>query len=157
MITIYDRYESSFSTNGLGIIQLIKPAITEVLNGIFKLTGIYPLNGRLSAFVDVGATLRADTPEGEQPFRIWSITEQNDDILITAYHISFDLYFKIIEDKNLVTLGGLAALTRLLEDTPFTALSDVTTSSSARIVRQTVQGAIFDTSTGNSFINRWGG
>ena len=157
MITIYDRYETSFTTNGIGIIELINPSITEELNGIFKLTGTYPLNGRLSAFVDVGATLRADTPEGEQPFRIWSITEQNDDILITAYHISFDLYYKIVEDKNLVTLGGQAALTRLLEDTPFTALSDVTTSASARIIRKTVQGAIFDTGTENSFINRWGG
>lgn len=159
MICVYDRYERNFDTNGLGILDkdIRDDIVFEELNGIFKFTGTYPLNGRLSAFIYTGATLRVSTPEGDQPFRIWSVVKLNEDLFITAYHISFDLNFKFIEDKNLVNLGSQAALGRLTENTGFTAISDVTRTASARVVRKTVQAAIFDSGTDNSFVNRWGG
>lgn len=158
MICVYGRYEKAFNTNGLGILTEIRDDIvTEELNGIFKFTGTYPLNGRCSSFLFAGATLRVDTPKGEQPFRIWAVEKDLDDLYIKAYHISFDLNFKFIEDYNLVRLGSQSALTRLLEGTGYTGTSDLTTTSSARVVRKTVQNAIFDSGTDNSFINRWGG
>ena len=156
MITIYDRYERDFATNGFGILEITKGAVEEELNGIFKFTGTYPLGERLSDKVTVGATLRINTPLGQEPFRIWSVNKADGNIQIVAYHITFDLYYQIIEDKNLVELGGQAALTRLLEDTPFTAISDMTTSASARVVRKSVQQAIFGDDE-NSFLPRWGG
>ena len=112
MITIYDRYERDFATNGFGILEITKGVVEEELNGIFKFTGSYPLGERLSDKVTVGATLRIDTPLGQEPFRIWSVNKTDGMIQIVAYHITFDLYYQIIEDKNLVELGGQAALTR---------------------------------------------
>ena len=127
MITIYDRYETAFTYNGFGILEVYDDVVEEELNGIFKFTFKYPFTARLADKVTVGSMLRVDTPEGAEPFRIWTVKNTDGTLEVTAYHVTFDLYYKIIEDKNLVNLGGQAALTRLLEDTPFTALSDVTT------------------------------
>ena len=156
MITLYDRYETGFLDNGLGILSCFDAEVEEELNGIFRLTFKLPDNDRLGKFIVTGATLRADVPGSLQPFRIWSVKNLDGILNVTAYHISFDLYFTLIEDKNLVDLGSSAALTRLLEDTPFTAISDVTTTASARVVRKSVQQAIFGDDD-NSFLPRWGG
>lgn len=156
MITLYDRYETAFNTNGLGILEVYDDVVEEELNGIFKLTFKYPKFARLGSSIANGMTLRANVPGGQEPFRIWSLVDRDDVLEVTAHHISFDLYFKFIEDKNLVTLGSQAALVRLLEDTPFTGLSDVVKTDSVRVVRKSVQQAIFSDDD-NSFLTRWGG
>lgn len=156
MITLYGRYETAFNTNGLGILEVYDDVVEEELNGIFKLTFKYPKFARLGSRIVNGMTLRSDTPDGLEPFRIWSIIDRDDVLEVTAHHISFDLYFDFIEDKNLVGLGGQSALGRLLEDTPFTGLSDVTTVDSVRVIRKSVQQAIFSDDD-NSFLTRWGG
>jgi phage minor structural protein len=156
MITIYGRYQTAFVHNGFGILEVYEDVVEEELNGIFKLTFKYPKSSRLADKVVNGATLRADTPEGKEPFRIWSVVDRDDVLEVTAYHITFDLGFKFIEDKNLVNLGAQSALGRLLEDTAYTAVSDVPFVASARVVRKSVQQAIFSDDE-NSFLNRWGG
>lgn len=156
MITIYDRYQTAFIHNGFGILEVYEDVVEEEFNGIFKLTFKYPKSSRLADKVVNGATLRADTPEGWEPFRIWSVIDRDDVLEVSAYHITFDLGFKFIEDKNLVNLGAQSALGRLLEDTVYTAVSDVPFVSSARVVRKSVQQAIFSDDE-NSFLSRWGG
>lgn len=156
MITIYGRYQTAFVHNGFGILEVYEDVVEEELNGIFKLTFKYPKSSRLADKVVNGATLRADTPEGKEPFRIWTVVDRDDVLEVTAYHLTFDLGFKFIEDKNLVNLGAQSALSRLLEDTVYTAVSDVPFVASARVVRKSVQQAIFSDDE-NSFLNRWGG
>ena len=111
MITLYDRYETGFLDNGLGILSCFDAEVEEELNGIFRLTFKLPDNDRLGKFIVTGATLRADVPGSLQPFRIWSVKNLDGILNVTAYHISFDLYFTLIVDQNLVVLGRSAALT----------------------------------------------
>lgn len=157
MITIYDQFETDFTHNGLGVLKPTQAVIEEELNGVYKLELTHPIDSRgkwkLLAEENI---IKANG----QLFRIKKPKKDLSTITVYAEHIFYDLNDNFIEDTNIVNKSGTVAIQQIMDkllfDTLFTASSNISTISSARIVRKNAISALFG-SEDNTFINRWGG
>ena len=157
MITIYDQFETDFTHNGLGVLKPTQAVIEEELNGVYKLELTHPIDSRgkwkLLAEENI---IKANG----QLFRIKKPKKDLSTITVYAEHIFYDLNDNFIEDTNIVNKSGTVAIQQIMDkllfDTSFTASSNISTVSSARIVRKNAISALFG-SEDNTFINRWGG
>ncbi len=159
MLILYKKSERQFLSNGLG--RLDKHAfddkVREELNGIYKLEFTYPIHAPHSKDIKNDNIVRATVPDGEQPFFISRIVKKDGYLRVTAYHLFYRLIWQLIEDINIVNLNGQAALNRVLENTEFTAVSDIAQTRNIRIVRYNVVEAILNPSKDNTLLSRFGG
>lgn len=159
MLILYDKNEIQFTSNGVAVLDgyAFDDELTEELNGIFKYEFSYPMFSENADKLILDNIVRVDTPEGEQPFFIIKTVNNDGYLRVTAYHIFYKLAWKLIEDINIVNLGSQAGLNRILENTGYTGISDITKPGSIRIVRYNVVEALLDSGKDNTFINRFGG
>ena len=159
MLILYNKNERQFLSNGIG--RLDKHAfddkVREELNGIYKLEFTYPIHAPHSKDIENDNIVRATVPDGEQPFFISRIVKKDGYLRVTAYHLFYRLIWQLIEDINIVNLNGQAALNRVLENTEFTGVSDITTTKNIRIVRYNAVEAILNPGKDNTLISRFGG
>lgn len=164
MIVMFDKNETKFESNGLAVIDNDirgEPVVNELFNGLYSLEFKYSKSGEHLELIDNDMIVKAPTPDGDQPFRIYKVIKQMGYYDVSAYHIFYDLAGNFIEDSNIVDSNGMNAIkhigTGLQYPTSFEFTSDIAANNSARIVRMNAVQALLDTETDNSFINRWGG
>ena len=163
MIRLYDKGETTFQHNGIGILKdVISCTCTEVLNGQYDVEFEYPINGFLKEYIleDNIIKVPVGNPSGEdQLFRIKLITKQLKRIKVYATHIFYDLADNFLENVAPTEKDGDEAIKWLCQRTvyanDFVASSDILKIASARYVRKNFVEALIGSD--NSFLNTWGG
>lgn len=153
MIKVFGQTDKLFSSNGDVILHPLKAKIRKEDNGAYYLdliTGIEYVD-----YLVEGNIIVANTPKGDQAFRINNPLKTRSKITIKANHVFFDSKNYLIADAYVVDKNCNDALDHLNNATepisPFTTLSDITVANSFRCVRKSLYEAI------ETVINRWGG
>ena len=135
----------------------------DLVNGVFyenSGTGEFEYGAKkiYADYIDYlvsGNILVANTPQGNQAFRIANIEKTRTKIKIKANHVFYDSMNYLIEDSYVVENDCNDALDHLNSATsdlsPFTTISDVTNTNSYRCVRKSLYEAI------QVVLERWGG
>ena len=153
MIKVFGQADTSFSSNGDIVIQPSKALVHKMDNGDFYLELECPLD-YLESIIPNNIIV-APTPQGEQAFRIFSVTTTRRKITAKCLHLFYDANNYLIVDSYVVNKNCNDALDHLNNATdntsPFTTLSDIQTINSYRCVRTSLAQAI------NTVLERWGG
>ena len=153
MIKVFGQADTSFSSNGDIVIQPFKALVHKVDNGDFYLELECSLD--YLEYIIPNNIIVAPTPQGEQAFRIFSVTTTRRKITAKCLHLFYDANNYLIADSYVVNKNCNDALDHLNNATdntsPFTTLSDVTIINSYRCVRTSLSQAI------NVVLERWGG
>lgn len=153
MLRVFQPYDSVFTTNGDAVITGARAVVYKEDNGDFNLDLECPLE--YVNFVRPQNIIVANTPQGAQGFRVSKVENTRTKIKATCKHLFFDSANYLIADAYVVEKNCNDALDHLNESTdtesPFTTLSDVTTISSYRCVRKSLNEAIV------TVLERWGG
>ena len=153
MIKLFDKTDTLFSSNGDKVITPLKAKIHKEDNGSFYLD----IETSLDYVDDLTANriIVANTPQGEQAFRITNVEQTRKKISAKCHHVFYDSNNYLIADSYVVDKNCNDALDHLNSATdntsPFTTLSDVTRINSFRCVRKSLYEAI------NTVLERWGG
>ena len=153
MIKLFNSTDTLFSSNGDKTIIPLRAKIHKEDNGSFYLD----LDADLSYVNDLTANriIVANTPQGQQAFRITNVEQTRKKISLKAYHVFYDTKNYLIQDSYVVNGDCNYALDHLNSATdnesPFTTISDITTLNSYRCVRKSLYEAI------QTIIERWGG
>ena len=153
MIKLFNSTDTLFSSNGNKIIIPTKAKVHKEDNGDYYLD----LETNLDYINDIvqGNIVVANTPQGDQAFRISNITTNRKKITAKCYHVFYDSENYLIQDSYVVDKNCNDALDHLNSATdnisPFTTLSDVTSINTYRCVRKSLYEAI------NTILERWGG
>ncbi len=162
MLVLYDKTESSFISNGLAILNkyYLSAVVREEVNNTFVLNAVFPSKFPHLDKIDYDRIIKAPTPDGEQPFRIYMIRKLFGRVYISAKHVFFDLEDNLIEDTFIQKQTGAGALNKILKSTQFphrfTGTSDILNTNNSRLVDKNVVTALIGDQD-NSFVNRWGG
>lgn len=144
MIKVFGVTDKSYTTNGDIVLQTTKAKVHKEDNGDFYITIEAPLT-----YLDYLAPeniIVANTPQGDQAFRISNVETTRSKIKIKAYHVFYDSKNYLIQDSYVVDKNCNDALDHLNNSTdntsPFTTISDVTKIASYRCVRKSLYEAI---------------
>ncbi len=153
MIKLFSATDKSFTTNGDVVLHPLKARVHKEDNGDYYLdleTGLEYVE-----YMVEGNIVVADTPQGDQAFRITNPQKTRSKITVKAWHVFYDSENYLIEDSYVVDKTCNDALDHLNNATtptsPFTTISDVATVDSYRCVRTSLYGAI------QTILERWGG
>ena len=153
MIKLFDTTDNLFQSNGDKIIIPTRAIIHKEDNGSFYLDLETDLT--YSNYLEPNKILVANTPQGNQAFRITNIDKTRSKITIRANHVFYDSVNYVIADSYVVEKNCNDALDHLNNATdtisPFTTTSDVQTIDSFRCVRKSLYEAI------QVVLERWGG
>lgn len=165
MIPVYNKNETIFTHNGLGILDeyILSPVVSEELNGLFSFEFDYPIHAAKANLLLPEVIVKAPVPElPDQLFRIMERSQTISGVLhIVAHHIFYDLAKNMIEDTFIVNRNGTQAIGQLLAHTQFshrfTGTSNITHVDNARMVRLNPVEVLLDSDLENGFLSRWGG
>lgn len=153
MIKLFGINDMNFSSNGDVIINPLRAVVHKEDNGPFYLD----LETNLS-YVDnliEGNIIVANTPQGDQAFRVGNVQKTRSRIKTRCYHVFYDTENYLIADSYVVEKNCNEALDHLNSATdnisPFTTLSDVQKVNTFRCVRKSLYEAIM------TVLERWGG
>lgn len=153
MIKVFGQTDTSFITNGDAVLRPLKAKVHKEDNGDFYLdleTGLDYVD-----YLVEGNIVVANTPQGEQAFRVGNVTKTKNKLTTKAYHVFYDSENYLIVDSYVVDKTCNDALDHLNSATepqsPFTTISDVATVDSYRCVRKSLYEAI------QTVLERWGG
>ena len=163
MIRLFKKDETNFDSNGLGVLDpaIKENVVEEKMNGIYNFDFAYLSKGKHASQLEGDMIIKAPTPDGDQLFRVYKVTKNIGFLEVNCYHIFYDLAGNFIEDINIVSQSGQAAITHfgtgLQYATRFKFVSNIVGTNSARMVRLNAVQALLDSSQDNSFLSRWGG
>lgn len=153
MIKVFGQTDTSFSSNGDCVLRPLKAKVHKEDNGDFHLdleTGLEYVN-----YLVEGNIVVANTPQGDQAFRIGNVQKTKSKLTTKAYHVFYDSKNYLIADSYVVDKTCNDALDHLNSATEpqseFTTISDVATVNSFRCVRKSLYEAIM------TVVSRWGG
>lgn len=153
MIRVFGQTDTNFASNGDVILKPLKAKVHKEDNGEYHLN----LETSLE-YVDYlveGNIIVANTPQGDQAFRINNVSKTKNKLTSKCNHVFYDSKNYLIADSYVVNKTCNDALDHLNSATEpqseFTTLSDVGTVNSFRCVRQSLYNAI------QTVIQRWGG
>ena len=153
MLKVFSPTDKVFTTNGDAVIQALRAVIRKVDNGDFYLeleTGLEYLE-----YIKPNNIIVANTPQGEQAFRVRIVDSSRTKVKAKALHVYYDSDNYLIADSYVVDKNCNDALDHLNNATdtpsPFTTLSDINTVNSFRCVRQSLNEAV------TTVLERWGG
>ena len=153
MIKIFNSTDTLFASNGDKVIIPTKAKIHKEDNGAFYLDLECSLD--YINYIVSGNIVVADTPQGDQAFRISNVNKTRTKITAKCYHVFYDTENLLIEDSYVVDKDCNDALDHLNSSTsdtsPFTTVSNITGINSYRCVRKSLYEAI------QTVIERWGG
>ncbi|MBO3361344.1 phage tail spike protein [Clostridium perfringens] len=146
-ITIYDSKEIKFVSNGIAILEdCYRCEVEEVMNGLYNLELEYPTDDNKSKYLVKDNIIKALTPNGEQPFRIYRVLENLDTTIVYAKHIFFDLVANFLMDCRHKFATCQQALEEILNSTlykhNFTCSSNIIERSNAYYIRKNPVEAI---------------
>lgn len=152
MIVLYKKNETDFTHNGLMILQPIEAVVTEEINGDYSLKLTMP---RGFSEIENEQIIKVPTPKTDQLFRVYnSDIDMLGNPVFYARHIFYDLLDYFLEDTR-PTGNGTLAISKILENTPFTGTSDIETVNTAYYQTMSPVKAILGAD--NAFITVWGG
>lgn len=144
MIKLFEATDKIYTSNGDKIILPLKAKVHKQDNGDFYLDVEAPLS-----YIDYlvpNNIIVANTPQGDEPFRITNVENTRTKIKIKAYHVFYDSKNYLIQDSYVVDKNCNDALDHLNSSTdntsPFTTISDITKIASYRCVRKSLYEAI---------------
>ena len=153
MIKVFGQTDTDFTSNGDVVLLPLKAKVHKKDNGDYYLdleTGLEYVD----YFVE-GNIVVANTPTGDQAFRIGNVTKSKFKLVSKCYHVFYDSKNYLIADSYVVDKNCNDALDHLNNATEpaseFTTISDVATVDSFRCVRKSLYEAI------QTVIERWGG
>lgn len=153
MIKLFGQTDKIFSSNGDIVLKPLKAKVKKEDNGDFYLdleTDLSYVNNLLEGNIVV-----ANTPQGDQAFRIGNVQKTKSKLTTKCYHVFYDSENYLIVDSYVVDKNCNDALDHLNNATepqsPFTTLSDLSVQNSYRCVRKSLYEAI------QTVIERWGG
>lgn len=153
MIKLFQSTDKLFSSNGDIVIIPTKAKIHKEDNGPYYLDLECSLD--YIDYIIQDNIIVANTPQGDQAFRIGNPNKTRKKITVKCYHVFFDSKNYLIEDSYVYEMDCNNALDHLNSATsdtsPFTTVSDITGINSYRCVRNSLYDAI------NTVIERWGG
>lgn len=153
MIKLFGPTDTLFSSNGDKIIIPTKAKVHKEDNGTFYLD----FECSLDYIDDIvsGNILVANTPQGDQAFRISNPQKTRKKITGKFYHVFYDTKNLLIEDSYVSEKDCNDALDHLnqatSDESPFTTVSNITGINSYRCVRSSLYEAI------QTVLERWGG
>ena len=144
MIKLFGITDKNYTSNGDIVLQATKAKIHKEDNGDFYISIEAPLS-----YIDYlvpNNIIVANTPQGEQAFRITNVENTRSKIKIKAYHVFYDTKNYLIQDSYVVDKNCNDALDHLNSSTdntsPYTTISDITKIASYRCVRKSLYEAI---------------
>lgn len=144
MIRVFGATDKVYSSNGDIVLQSTKAVIHKEDNGAFYLNVEAPLS-----YVDYlvpNNIIVANTPQGNQAFRISNVEKTRFKIKIKANHVFYDSKNYLIQDSYVVEKNCNDALDHLNNATdnvsPYTTLSNINRIASYRCVRKSLYEAI---------------
>lgn len=153
MIKLFGQTDKNFASNGDVVLRPLKAKVRKEDNGDFYLdleTGLEYVD-----YLVEGNIIVANTPQGDQAFRISNPQKTRSKVTIKAKHVFYDSENYLIADSYVVDKDCNDALDHLNSATdtpsPFTTISDIGTINSFRCVRKSLYEAI------QTVIERWGG
>ena len=153
MIKVFGQTDTSFLSNGDVVLNPLKAKVHKKDNGDYYLdleTGLEYVD----YFVE-GNIVVANTPTGDQAFRIGNVNKTKNKLVSQCWHVFYDSENYLIADSYVVDKNCNDALDHLNNATEpqseFTTISDVATVDSYRCVRSSLYEAI------QTVIERWGG
>lgn len=153
MIRLFGQTDTTFQTNGDLVIQPLRAVVHKEDNGDFYLDLTTSL--RYVDDLTEGRIIVANTPQGDQAFRVSNVQKTKHKINTKCWHVFYDTENYLIEDSYVTAHDANYALDHLNNATtpasPFTTTSDVQTYSSYRCVRTSYYEAI------QTVVERWGG
>ena len=153
MIKIFSTTDKIFSSNGDVVLQPFKAKVHKEDNGDYYLDLVTDL--KYSDYLLTGNIVVANTPQGEQAFRITNPQKTNTKITVKAWHVFYDSKNYLIADSYVLDKNCNDALDHLNSATEpqseFQTLSDIGVIDSYRCVRESLYNAI------GVVIERWGG
>lgn len=153
MIRLWGSTDRTFDTNGDMVIKPVRAKVIKEDNGKFYLDIETDLS-YVDALTD-GRIITANTPQGDQAFRIQNSEKTQSKIKIKANHVFYDTANYLILDSNVVEKSCNDALDHLNSATTpasvFNTISDVNTINSYRCVRTSLSEAV------QVVLERWGG
>lgn len=161
-MNIYLSTETTFTNNGLGFLtDCLSAVVNDEINGNYSLTLEYMLNGHLSEYLVQENIIKCPVQDGTmQLFRIKYVNKDFNKITINAKHIFYDLLDNFLLDvaptKRAAQSFGEWILARTNYVSPFSFVSSIATTKSARYVRKNPVEAIMGTES-NSMVNLFGG
>ena len=153
MIKLFNSTDLTFDSNGDKIINATKAIVHKEDNGDFYLD----FECDLSYINDIveNNILVANTPQGDQAFRIGNVSKTKYKISTKAKHVFYDSQNYLIADSYVVDkdcAGAMYHLKAATEPTsPFATFSDITAVGSFRCVRKSLYEAL------KTVQERWGG
>lgn len=91
MIKVFGETDTTFTSNGDIVIEPFKARVKKIDNGEFMLDIEAPIKYR--DYLTAGRIIVANTPQGEQAFRIRSTTKTDYKITASCWHVSYDLFY----------------------------------------------------------------
>lgn len=153
MIKLFGVTDTNFSSNGDIVINPLRAKVHKEDNGSFFID--IETNLDYVDYLVEGNIIIADTPQGDQAFRVGNVEKTRFKIKTRCYHVFYDSENYLIADSYVVEKNCNDALDHLNNATdnvsPFTTLSDVQTIKSFRCVRKSLYEAI------STVLERWGG
>lgn len=153
MIKLFGVTDTNFSSNGDIVINPLRAKVHKEDNGSYFLD--LETNLDYVDYLVEGNIIIADTPQGDQAFRVGNVEKTRFKIKTRCYHVFYDSENYLIADSYVVEKNCNDALDHLNNATdnvsPFTTLSDVQTIKSFRCVRKSLYEAIM------TVLERWGG
>lgn len=153
MIKVFQPIDTDFTSNGDIVIRPLKAKVHKEDNGDYYLDLETSLD-----YVDylvAGNIVVANTPQGDQAFRVGNPQKTRNKITVKAWHVFYDSENYLIADSYVVDKTCNDALDHLNSATEpkseFTTISDIGTVDSYRCVRTSLYEAI------QTVIERWGG
>ena len=144
MIKLFEATDKLYTSNGDKIILPLKAKVHKKDNGDFYLNLEAPLS-----YIDYlvpNNIIVANTPQGDEPFRITNVEDTRSRIKVKAYHVFYDSKNYLIQDSYVVDKNCNDALDHLNNATdtlsPFTTISDITKIASYRCIRKSLYEAI---------------
>lgn len=102
MICIFDKNARDFRGIGLCALSPVSCELSEEINGGYEIKMVHPRDkwGKWR-YIDNERIVVVDTPNGRQPFRIYRVNPDNEEIQVYAEHIFYDLLNNISVGKIL--------------------------------------------------------
>lgn len=144
MIKVFDTTDKIYTSNGDIVLETTKAKVHKEDNGDFYISIEAPLS-----YIDYlvpNNIIVANTPQGDQAFRITNVENTRTKIKIKAYHVFYDSKNYLIQDSYVVDKNCNDALDHLNSSTdntsPYTTVSDITKIASYRCIRKSLYEAI---------------
>lgn len=153
MIRAFNSTDKTYATNGDAVIQAIKARVKNSDNGDYYLE--LTCGTQYNEYMQANNIIVAPTPNGDQAFRIRTVTKKSNRLEVKAWHVFYDSQNYLIADSYAVNLSCNDALDHFNAATdnpsPFTMLSDIANLNTYRCVRTSLCDCI------KTILERWGG